>query len=388
MATRSFVEGIGWLAQIGLFVMLGLLAEPGRAAVVARLARARGRRDPHLRRPAAVGRGVRGVVQASRAASSCSSAGPVCAAPCRSSWRRSRWPPTCRARATCSTSCSSPSSSTRLLQAAPLARLAALCGVLTDDARDVEVEAAPLERVSADLLQIRVPRGSKLAGVEIGELRLPAGRLGLAGRPRRQDVRAAPHGPPRGPRRPADRGGAPRARGRPSSDCAPSAATAAWPAGAGRTRPRAARRLARTSSRRSAATMLRAGLPLSLVKSSPITITTPSSTVMSGAAYVTLSWNCAATSLTRGSLGSSVRIATRRGLGGAGAVADLSAEEAVALQVDVTRLASPDALLRVEDVDRDEVAGRACSPAATVCGVHVGAARRLGRLGESASGTR
>ena len=33
-ATRSFVEGIGWIAQIGLFVMLGLLAtpEPGHAA--------------------------------------------------------------------------------------------------------------------------------------------------------------------------------------------------------------------------------------------------------------------------------------------------------------------------------------------------------------------
>src|SRR5918993_739856 len=30
IATRSFVEGTGWIAQIGLFVMLGLLASPGR----------------------------------------------------------------------------------------------------------------------------------------------------------------------------------------------------------------------------------------------------------------------------------------------------------------------------------------------------------------------
>ena len=29
-ATRSFVEGVGWIAQIGLFVMLGLLATPSR----------------------------------------------------------------------------------------------------------------------------------------------------------------------------------------------------------------------------------------------------------------------------------------------------------------------------------------------------------------------
>ena len=29
-ATRGFAEGVGWLAQIGLFVMLGLLASPSR----------------------------------------------------------------------------------------------------------------------------------------------------------------------------------------------------------------------------------------------------------------------------------------------------------------------------------------------------------------------
>ena len=29
-ATRGFAEGVAWLAQIGLFVMLGLLASPAR----------------------------------------------------------------------------------------------------------------------------------------------------------------------------------------------------------------------------------------------------------------------------------------------------------------------------------------------------------------------
>ncbi len=40
-------------------------------------------------------------------------------------------------------------------------------------ARDVHVEASPLEELHADLLQVRVPPGSRIHGVEVGELRLP-----------------------------------------------------------------------------------------------------------------------------------------------------------------------------------------------------------------------
>jgi cell volume regulation protein A len=40
---------------------------------------------------------------------------------------------------------------------------------------DLEVEAAPLERMQADLLQLEVPEGSRLNGVYIDELRLPVG---------------------------------------------------------------------------------------------------------------------------------------------------------------------------------------------------------------------
>ena len=42
-------------------------------------------------------------------------------------------------------------------------------------ARDVDVEAAPLERIAADLLQVKITEYSRLHGVEVGELRLPAG---------------------------------------------------------------------------------------------------------------------------------------------------------------------------------------------------------------------
>ncbi|HEX8508786.1 MAG TPA: TrkA C-terminal domain-containing protein, partial [Propionibacteriaceae bacterium] len=61
-----------------------------------------------------------------------------------------------------------------LIQAPTLPRVARRLRVVNeDDTRDVEVEAAPLDKISADLLQVRIPTGSRLNGVEIGELRLP-----------------------------------------------------------------------------------------------------------------------------------------------------------------------------------------------------------------------
>jgi cell volume regulation protein A len=41
--------------------------------------------------------------------------------------------------------------------------------------RGLDIEAAPLERIAADLLQITIAPTSKMHGVEVGELRLPAG---------------------------------------------------------------------------------------------------------------------------------------------------------------------------------------------------------------------
>lgn len=98
-ATTSFAEGAGWLAHIGLFVMLGLLVTPSElpSAVLT-----------------ALGVGLILLLIARRLG---------------------------------------------------LTRPGAL--------RDVEVEAAPLDVLDADLLTVAVPPGSRLHGVAVFELRLP-----------------------------------------------------------------------------------------------------------------------------------------------------------------------------------------------------------------------
>jgi len=173
-ATRSFVEGIGWLAQIGLFVMLGLLASPDEirwwhlwtalaaGAILTFIAR------PLSIAVCAIGQRRRVGDQVFLAWAGLRGAVPIILA-------------------TIPLAAGVPGSDDlfnivfifvvvfTIVQAPTLGWLATRCGVLTDTAREVEVEAAPLEKVSADLLQIHVPSGSKLIGVEVGELRLPLG---------------------------------------------------------------------------------------------------------------------------------------------------------------------------------------------------------------------
>jgi cell volume regulation protein A len=63
-----------------------------------------------------------------------------------------------------------------LLTGPSLPWVAARLGVIErGEARDLDVEAAPLERVAADLLQVNITPRSRMHGVEVAELRLPAG---------------------------------------------------------------------------------------------------------------------------------------------------------------------------------------------------------------------
>jgi cell volume regulation protein A len=172
-ATRSFVEGIGWIAQIGLFVMLGLLAFPGRVTPHAALiAIAAGLFLTLIARPASVAACAVWFKIPVRHQVFLSWAGLRGAVPIVLTTI-----PLARGVAgaeflfdvvlvfvivfTC-------------LQGPTLPIVARLLGLVEDGtAEDVEVEVAPLDKISADLLQVRIPAKSRLAGVEVGELRLP-----------------------------------------------------------------------------------------------------------------------------------------------------------------------------------------------------------------------
>ncbi len=174
-ATRSFSEGIAWIAQIGLFVMLGLLASPGRVSV------------GHV--VTAVLAGLLLTVVAR----------PLSVLACFWAHRLSlpeqmfvSWAGLRGAVPIVLTTIplaeDVPGSEKlfdivfvmvviyTLLTGPTLPWVAARLGVtVPDETRDIDVEAAPLERIAADLLQIRITDRSRLHGVEVGELRLPTG---------------------------------------------------------------------------------------------------------------------------------------------------------------------------------------------------------------------
>jgi cell volume regulation protein A len=63
-----------------------------------------------------------------------------------------------------------------LLQGATLGPLARKLGLtVKSEAREIQVDSAPLDELGAELLQVRIQVGSKMHGVYLSELRLPNG---------------------------------------------------------------------------------------------------------------------------------------------------------------------------------------------------------------------
>ncbi len=174
-ATRSFAEGVAWLAQIGLFVMLGLLLSPGRITLeTVGLAIAAGLVLTLVARPLSVLASTLVQRMPPRELAFLSWAGLRGAVPIVF---------------TTIPLAEGVEDAERLfdlvfvmvviytlLTGPTLPLVARLLKVARrSEPRDLDLEAAPLERIAADLLQITISPVSKLHGVEVGELRLPRG---------------------------------------------------------------------------------------------------------------------------------------------------------------------------------------------------------------------
>ncbi len=173
-ATRSFAEGTGWLAQIGVFVLLGLYVDPSRL-------------------PSAVGDALLiGLVLLvlARPLSVLAAAWPL-----RVPWREQGFLAFAGLRgavpivlATIPLVNGVPGAERlvdvvfvlvvvfTLVQGWSLPWVAKWLKVtVTGELQEISIDAAPLEAMGADLMQVQIPPGSKLHGVYLGELRLPKG---------------------------------------------------------------------------------------------------------------------------------------------------------------------------------------------------------------------
>ncbi len=175
VATRSFAEGVAWLAQIGLFVMLGLLASPSRfTGMEILLAVVAGLVLTFVARPVSVV--VSAIVQPMpwRELGFISWAGLRGAVPI--------------VLATIPLARQVPDALKlfdivfvmvviyTLVTAPTLPAVARWLKVARrSEPRELDVEAAPLDRVAADMLMITISEKSLMHGVEVGELRLPPG---------------------------------------------------------------------------------------------------------------------------------------------------------------------------------------------------------------------
>ncbi len=173
-ATVAFAEGLAWLAQIGLFVLLGLLVSPSRLGEALLPALGIGAALLLLARPLSVLAScvwfrVRWAEQVFVSWAGLRGAVPIvlCTIPLTAGVPEARgFFDLVFVLVVVFT----------VVQGTTLAPLARLLGLASDsEPRDVEVDSAPLEDLDADLLQVRIPDRSRLHGVLVRELRLPDG---------------------------------------------------------------------------------------------------------------------------------------------------------------------------------------------------------------------
>ncbi|GAA2328650.1 potassium/proton antiporter [Streptomyces cuspidosporus] len=173
-ATRGFAEGLGWIAQIGMFVLLGLLVTPHELGDDIWPAIGVGLALTAVARPASV---------------------LVSTLPFPVTWREKTLLSWAGLRgavpivlATIPVVSNVPESRRvfnivfvlvivyTLVQGPTLPWLARRLRLGEEEAAaDLGIESAPLERLRGHLLSVSIPEDSKMHGVEVGELRLPTG---------------------------------------------------------------------------------------------------------------------------------------------------------------------------------------------------------------------
>lgn len=171
-ATLGFAEGLAWLSQIGLFVLLGLLASPSRLDEALLPALVVGVALTFVARPLAV---------------------LLCATPFRLPWREQVFVSWAGLRgavpivlATFPITAGLPGAHRvfdvtfllvvvfTLVQGPTLPWLSRRLGVTQGGhTRELEIEHAPFEEIGATMLTCDIPQESRLNGVEVAELRLP-----------------------------------------------------------------------------------------------------------------------------------------------------------------------------------------------------------------------
>lgn len=175
-AVLGFADGLAWLGQIGLFVLLGLLASPQRLPTAIVPALVVGSALALLARPASVAASVSWFRVGWRGQAFLSWAGLRGAVPI--------------VLATVPLSLGVPGADklfdvvfvlvviNTILQGSTIPSAARWLRVTsTAEPTELRVETAPLDRMQADLLELDITPGSQLAGVYIDELRLPSGAV-------------------------------------------------------------------------------------------------------------------------------------------------------------------------------------------------------------------